>query len=241
MTSPVATLYGDGIAPERLGEIAARHGLVVSGDGAPTVGQQTESILLLDAVDHERLNRCVTAPYTAFIEVIGAADPLAGEMMATIKKSHLLFSLRTSTAYQMDSAALICEALTSRGILSVMKRSDVELSLHETISNAVVHGNLALASNMKGDAANFAKFAQELQSRMSSPDADKRVNIIATWDSEFLDISVVDNGQGYDESKLPANTDPFAPAGRGLAIIRSLTLAMNVTHGGRVTTLRFLT
>jgi anti-sigma regulatory factor (Ser/Thr protein kinase) len=116
----------------------------------------------------------------------------------------------------------------------------VELSLHETISNAVVHGNLGIVSATKSSAADFGAFAQALQAGMKTPEARRRIDIMAQWDSEFLDITVADKGKGYNESDLPT-TDPFAPAGRGLAIIRSLTLAMNVTEGGRIITLRFLT
>jgi hypothetical protein len=242
MAAPsVALLYGDGVSPETLTQIAGHHGWQLAPQGSAPNGHDGRHVLLLGKVDGGKLGPALATPYHAYVELIGDGAQLNPETSEAVSSGKLCFSLATDTAYQMDSAALICDALTARGVLTPMRRPDVELSLHETISNAVVHGNLKLESNMKGDAGNFAKFAQELQQRMTSPEAKRRVDIIASWDHEFLDISVMDKGDGYDESKLPANVDPFAPAGRGLAIIRSLTLAMNVTHGGRVTTLRFLT
>lgn len=241
MASSVALLYGDGVPPETLQKVAAQHGLELAPAGIHPNGHATQNILLISKVDTAHLSPALSAPYDAYIELIGDGAQLNSETTEGLQNGKLCFSLATDTAYQMDSAAMICDALSARGILSPMRRPDVELSLHECLSNAVVHGNLALQSNMKGDIGNFAKFAQELQQRMASSEAKKRVDVIASWDHEFLDISVMDKGDGYDETKLPANIDPFAPAGRGLAIIRSLTLAMNVTHGGRVTTLRFLT
>lgn len=239
MATPVTSLYGDGVSPDKIADVAKQHSLAVA-NGTP-VSREHSGVLLLAQIDSAKFPTQLTEPYAAYVEVIDGAEDLDAETICGINEGKLCFSFATSTAYQIDSAAYVCEALAARGILTPMKRADVELSLHETISNAVVHGNLNLASNMKGSASYFAAFAQELQHRMASPDAKRRVNIIASWDNEFLDISVSDQGQGYDESKLPANVDPFAPAGRGLAIIRSLTLAMNVTHGGRITTLRFVT
>ncbi len=241
MATPVACLYGDGISADSMARYAAQYGMSSAQAGSKPNGSDTRNILLMTKSEVEKLATFAAGPYAAYVEIIGDEDPLNTETLEGLAQGKLCFSFATNTIYQMDSAALICDALAARGVLSAMRRPDVELSLHESISNAVVHGNLNLASNMKGDLSNYAKFAQELQQRMTSPEANRRVDIVCSWDHEFLDVSIHDKGDGYDETKLPANVDPFAPAGRGLAIMRSLTLAMNVTHGGRVTTLRFLT
>lgn len=241
MAAPVACLYGDSIPPDSMARYAAMYNMSSACSGAKPNGQAQPNILLMTKSELDSMSSLVTQPFDGYVELIGNEDPINSETLSGLSEGKLCFSFATNTIYQMDSAALICDALAARGVLSAMRRPDVELSLHESISNAVVHGNLSLASNMKGDISNYAKFAQELQQRMTSPEANRRVDIICSWDHEFLDVTICDKGNGYDETKLPANVDPFAPAGRGLAIMRSLTLAMNVTHGGRVTTLRFLT
>lgn len=237
-----ALLHGHGVSQDQLVSIASGAGLDVSHGTAPATSDGLRHIALIEGMDQADLDPLLRASYSAYVELIDGSEPqINTETLEALDSGALCFSMSAATAYSIDSAAVICDALAARGVLSPMRRSDVELSLHETISNAVVHGNLALESNRKGDAAHFAEFAQELQTRMRSPAARLRVEVAAVWDMEFLDITVSDKGKGYDESKLPADIDPFAPAGRGLSIIRSLTLAMNVTHGGRVTTLRFLT
>lgn len=241
MATLPARLYGDGIPPDNMARYASHYKMSAAPAGTTPNGHEARNVLLLAKPDIEKLAGLTGGPYDAYVEMIGEDPPINTETMEALNDGKLCFSFATNTIYQMDGAAIVCDALAARGVLSAMRRPDVELSLHESISNAVVHGNLALASNMKGDFSNYAKFAQELQERMSSPEANRRVDIICSWDHEFLDIAVCDKGNGYDETKLPANVDPFAPAGRGLAIMRSLTLAMNITHGGRVITLRFLT
>ncbi len=237
----VAHLYGNGVPDEILHGVAQRHGFTLAPQGTHPAAGNGVAVLVSASMDGTAISQALSQPYQGYVELTSAEDQLTSTTLEGIGARKLCFSLTTSTAYTIDSAALVCDALAARGVLTPIRRPDVELALHESISNAVVHGNLGLESNMKGDVGNFAKFAQELQSRMVGPEARRRVDVIASWDHEFLDISIIDQGNGYDESKLPANMDPFAPAGRGLAIIRSLTLAMNVTHGGRVTTLRFLT
>jgi len=241
MAAPSARLFGDGVPGEVLARIAARYGMEHAASGCLPADRSLKNIVLLGAVHQDHILPWLSSPADAYIELITEDSPISDEVLENLNSGKLCFSFATSTAYLTDYAALVCEALAARGILTPMRRPDVELSVHETISNAVVHGNLALASNMKGDVQHFSEFAQALQNRMTAPEAKKRVDITAQWDHEFLDITVADQGKGYDESKLPANLDPFAPAGRGLSIIRSLTLSMNVTHGGRMTTLRFLT
>lgn len=240
-TLPACRLYGDAVSPDSLSRLATRYSMSAAPAGTKPNGHDICNLLILGEKEISCISDYLSQPYSAYIELVDEENPVDGEVLQGLAEGKLCFSFATSTIYQMDGAAVICDALTQRGILSAMRRPDVELSLHESISNAVVHGNLALASNTKGDLGNYAKFAQELQQRMVSPEAKKRVNVLCSWDHEFLDITITDKGSGYDESKLPANIDPFAPAGRGLAIMRSLTLAMNVTHGGRVVTLRFLT
>lgn len=238
---PTSRLYAEGVDAEALTKIAQAGGFQATPIGSFPADRTEKNIALVSNGQAENLFPLLTKPYDGFIEYIEGENTVDEESMRVMHDAMLGFSLSTATAYQNDSAALVSEALLERGVLSPMRKSDVELALHEAISNAVVHGNLSVQSNMQGELAKFAQFAQELQNRMNSPDALKRVDIACTWDHEFLDVVIIDKGRGYDMSMLPKDIDPFAPAGRGLAIIRSLALSMTVSQGGRISTLRFLT
>lgn len=241
MARSSATLFGDGVGRDALVQLADRYGFTLAPEGAQPVAGEGRNVLVISKKSVETLTPWLSRPINSYLELIDGEADINPETLELLTTSQLCFSLATSTAFLNDCAALACEALVARGVLTPMRRGDLELSLHETVSNAIVHGNLSIQSNMKGDITNFAKFAQGLQEQMTSPKANLRVDVSASWDNEFLDVTVADKGKGYDASKLPKNSDPFAPAGRGLAIIRSLALSMNVTQGGRVTTLRFVT
>ncbi len=238
---PTSRLYAEGVDAEALTKIAQAGVFQATPVGSFPTDRTEKNYALVSSDQAVNLFPLLAKPYDGFIEYIKGEDTIDEESMLVMHGAMMGFSLSTATAYQNDSAALVSEALLERGVLSPMRKSDVELALHEAISNAVVHGNLSVQSNMQGELAKFAQFAQELQNRMSSPDALKRVDIACTWDHEFLDVVIIDKGRGYDMSMLPRDVDPFAPAGRGLAIIRSLALSMTVSQGGRISTLRFLT
>lgn len=242
MAIPPAILYGDGIAAADKDRVAHRYSMHVAPGGSRPNGHDCVNIVLLNKSDIDDIHAYASQSYDAYIEMIdGDEEPLSANLRHALEQGMMIFSFATSTIYSIDGAGMVCDALAARGILSAIRRPDVELSLHESISNAVVHGNLGLSSSVKAGPTGYAEFAQALQQKMQTSSANKRVNILCKWDSEFLDISVCDLGNGFDENKILPNTDPFAPAGRGLSIMRSLTLAMTITDGGRTTTLRFLT
>src|SRR6185369_13013284 len=146
---------GDGVSDDVLARIAARHGLDLARNGDKPTDASKHNVLLMKKVELDHLARLITNPFSAYVEVIdGEEDPINPETIDGIKQGRLCFSLATDTAYKMDSAALVCDALAARGVLSPIRRQDVELSLHETISNAVVHGNLGIESAKKGNIEN---------------------------------------------------------------------------------------
>lgn len=74
----------------------------------------------------------------------------------------------------------------------------VSLSVRESVTNAIMHGN------------------QE--------DADKKVGVQFAISNDSLVICVRDEGEGFDEASLPDPLDPsnvLKPSGRGIFYVRS--------------------
>ncbi|MFQ5738956.1 MAG: ATP-binding protein [Acidobacteriota bacterium] len=74
----------------------------------------------------------------------------------------------------------------------------ISLSVRESVINAILHGN--------------------------HQDERKRVGVSFTIASDRLVISIQDEGQGFEESKLPDPLDPnnlLKPSGRGIFYVRS--------------------
>ncbi|MAX25424.1 MAG: hypothetical protein CMJ19_13065 [Phycisphaeraceae bacterium] len=110
------------------------------------------------------------------------------------------------------------------GICDEDRASRLTIVLTEALTNAVVHGNLGISSELKedGDA-----FAIELSKRSSQPDlAAKPVLIDSEYDGNTVTWTITDQGNGFDVESFLAKLDDDGPdldllSGRGVMLIRA--------------------
>lgn len=137
----------------------------------------------------------------------------------------LLLRLRTDTAFHLPVAAIFTTALTNRLALPRTTAESIELALHEALANAIMHGNLGLASQARGDTATYGDFCQMLQASLQDHTAASRtIQVAAYWTKTALSIGVTDQGSGFS-SEPPALSDQIAH-GRGLNLIRALAVSV---------------
>lgn len=94
--------------------------------------------------------------------------------------------------------------------------SQIRLALNEAVTNAIVHGN--------------------------KEDASKTVHISASHDNNMLEISVRDEGAGFEPSSLPNpldNENLLKESGRGVFLIKQYSDEVTFSNGGRTLTMRF--
>lgn len=165
----------------------------------------------------------------------------SAKLSAALADGHLLISLTTRLAWTLDTAAQICEGLLARGLLPATVRHDAELSLHEAIINAVLHGNLAMGGSLVDDPSQFDAFCQRLTATLADPDkATRRIDVSAWVEEGRLYIRVADQGGGYDPDSVRPPVNVEAKSGRGLEIMRVMSAGLTVTDGGRTATLAFI-
>jgi len=89
---------------------------------------------------------------------------------------------------------------------------DIEISVREAITNAIVHGNCE--------------------------DADKRVYVTCRCDTDGdVSITIRDEGQGFDSRTVPDPTTPenrLSPHGRGIHLMHALMDEVCFEEGGTV-------
>src|SRR5262245_377643 len=115
------------------------------------------------------------------------------------------------------------------------------IAFHEAISNAIIHGNLELSSELKerGDTS----FAEALAQRASDPALAQRiVDIVMRYDGDRARWIITDQGQGFDyerwlkrqESDDPeADPEALLASGRGILLMRSFLDEIRYEQGGR--------
>ena len=99
----------------------------------------------------------------------------------------------------------------------------VGVALHEALTNAILHGNLGLSSDLREtDERLYYRLAGER--RTQPPWSERRVYVRSTLTPYEAVFVVRDEGEGFDPKGLPDPTDPAnldCISGRGLLLIQT--------------------
>jgi CheY-like chemotaxis protein/anti-sigma regulatory factor (Ser/Thr protein kinase) len=143
--------------------------------------------------------------------------------------------------YEIDNdvalvAPLVGHLEQSVKLLKVCEPSGLILlgvALHEALTNAILHGNLELNSELRENDENH--YYQEARLRRDrEPYRSRRVFVSATLTHQEAVFVVRDEGHGFDPATLPDPTDPAnlgRTCGRGLLLIQ--TFMDRVEHNDR--------
>ncbi len=243
MSAPSASLHtplrltGLDLGATELARLAQRHGLTPCALADARAGEGT-LVVAAHGLDGEQAREALRAGARALVELDGDALPAAA-LDAAARGVELHLSLTTATAFSLDVAALVAQALAERCPPAEARLHEIEVTLHEALTNAVIHGNLGLTSGPSDDPGAFSAFYDEVRRRLADPvRSARRIVVEAAWDGGFLELSVADQGDGY-ESPAAVSAPISAKSGRGLQIMRELASSIAVGEGGRRLTLRF--
>lgn len=109
------------------------------------------------------------------------------------------------------------------GAFDEQQLTRIGVALEESLSNAMIHGNLEVSSELRDQDDN----AYELMIRArkeTPPYRDRRIRIHGRFTPSEARFVIADDGPGFDVSAVPDVMDPenfLKPSGRGLLLIRS--------------------
>lgn len=113
--------------------------------------------------------------------------------------------------------------LVSVNLCNNTTAENITLSLQETLTNAMYHGNLEVSSEVR-ETEGLKGYNELIEQREEDPFYKNRHVIIKYHlNKEFVEYIVEDEGPGFDYKSLPDPRDPdnfFKNSGRGLLIIR---------------------
>ncbi|HEY0837432.1 MAG TPA: ATP-binding protein [Azospirillum sp.] len=237
MPRAAAVLHGLGIPQDRLRRLAGALGMAcwTGGDGAGAA----RVVLLFGDGDAAEQPAHWLRPFAAWIETDTRSDDALGRSIARAAGTDLYASITTGTANRLHLAARVVAALSSRRTLSETQRDDIELALHEAISNAVVHGNLQV-DGMKGlSVAALDRFSHDLAARIADPTfAGRLIEVTVRLEPQAAVVEVTDEGDGFAPT-APAGAVGAAPSGRGLDLISAIAERVELLDEGRRIRMRF--
>jgi len=136
-----------------------------------------------------------------------------------------------STVEYLRQKAILC------GACQESRSAKLLLALQEALTNAVVHGNLELSSELKERDDN--SFAQALASRAADPKlAGRLVDVLVDYDGRRCRWIITDQGKGFDVDAVMHRLESDDPevmlaSGRGILIMRSFLDGVKYEQGGR--------
>ena len=112
----------------------------------------------------------------------------------------------------------------------------IKIPLHEAITNAIIHGNLEVSSELKeqeDDAFSRAVAERSTDDRYAS----RTVEVVFDADAHRFQWMITDQGPGFDIAAKLAHADSgevsFLLSGRGITMMRALMDDVYYHHGGR--------
>lgn len=115
-------------------------------------------------------------------------------------------------------------------------RHQISVSLHEAITNAIVHGNLEISSELKEQEG--SAFAEQLAVRLSDNRyATRNVEITIDCNRDRIEWSIADSGRGFDIDRIlqRAESDEVSllASGRGVIMMKAFMDDVRYDLGGR--------
>ena len=113
----------------------------------------------------------------------------------------------------------------------------VSLSLHEALTNAIVHGNLEVSSDLK-EADEAERFAEALAVRSTQNEySSRRVQVLVEHNEHRIVWTITDEGKGFDVAKVLERAESEEPSmlasGRGVMMMKAFMDDVQYELGGR--------
>jgi CheY-like chemotaxis protein len=154
---------------------------------------------------------------------LAAFDSRRRRLQSCVETSRSSFLLENDPELIAPFIALLQEDLDGLGLCDGNARTRVGVALQEALANALYHGNLEVSSDLRqSDERLF--YAEANRRRGDEPYRSRRIHVTADLDRDRAIYRILDDGPGFDTSRLDAPFDPeslMRVGGRGLLLIRT--------------------
>lgn len=163
-----------------------------------------------------------------------AADRQRRRTMTCLTRRESWFELGNDPDLIAPLSSLMREELYAVGFCDRTTSVRVGVALTEALTNAVLHGNLELSTDLRQDEDDqFFKLME--QRRGEAPYRDRRVRISARLDGQAATYEIQDEGPGFDHERIGHTVetcDLTRIGGRGLLLIRTFMDEVTYLGGG---------
>ena len=155
---------------------------------------------------------------------VAQADRASDQLSACATLSEIQFSLPNESRLVAPLVAQIKRMVERFRLRDSSGAMRVAMALDEALQNAILHGNLEVSSVLREGEDTNAFYTLASERRLLAPFKDRRVHVRALLTREMAEITIGDEGPGFDPGEIPDPTDPAyldRPCGRGLWLIHA--------------------
>ncbi len=211
--------------------------VLMTGSGSEKVAVAALKAGAADYVPKQALAHDLT-PVLERVLSVGQAEHRRYRVLQGMTRRSSQFVLENDPALVPPLVSQFREDLIEMGLCDLTGATRAGIALEEALLNAVYHGNLEVSSELRanGDDA-FHKLARDRRDQV--PYAARRVRVTARLTPTSAKFVIMDEGPGFDISKLPDPTHPDfleRPSGRGVLLMRTFMDGVEYNKtGNRVT------
>jgi len=159
--------------------------------------------------------------------------------LAALDNQYFEFTLSNNRADIPAISERLANAVVETGLCDRSVATRIGVALEEALLNAIIHGNLEVASALRQ--VDESTYYREIELRRGQqPYADRKVKVTAKISAKEAAFVIQDEGPGFDVNQVPDPTDPdnlFRVGGRGIMLMRAFMSAVHFADGGRRVTL----
>jgi CheY-like chemotaxis protein/anti-sigma regulatory factor (Ser/Thr protein kinase) len=164
------------------------------------------------------------------------------ELIPFIEEDYKKINLPNDVSILNMASYYLTRDLPERGLCTFIEKENIRHALEEALSNAMLHGNLEMSSELKsiGSVADNAFNVILEQRKVSAPYCNRTIQVNYQITKEKIEYIIEDEGPGFDYMNLPDPLHPdnfFKPYGRGLFFIRLHVDDVKWNERGNIVTL----
>ncbi|MHC5002262.1 MAG: ATP-binding protein [Planctomycetota bacterium] len=162
-------------------------------------------------------------------ETVASVLALAGRDAARERLAGCLVSSESTFLIENDLRMIpilvghLQDAAEDFGVCDRTARVSIGVALREAISNAIIHGNLEISSELR--AAGGREYYELVERRSAQPPyGNRRVTVTARLTGSAAAFVIRDEGSGFDLADVPDPTDPGqieSVSGRGILLMQA--------------------
>ncbi len=155
-------------------------------------------------------------------------------LMRRLVRNEVEFTIENDQELVSSMVQYLQDTVTSIGACDESDRVRIGVALQEALSNACFHGNLELCSSMREE-NHRAYYDLALQRIQALPWSDRRIHVVARFNTHEADFIIRDDGPGFDRNCLPDPRDPAnleRPCGRGLLLMHTFMDEVHYNESG---------